>query len=990
MQGNLGDNASAAFPLLAAPQQDAAVHPDELQMMRPFARFSGGGLSRGIAWAATVTAVVLPSFAHAKTANRHAGPLPAPAAQPSPTPLPPLPPLPTAPIAPGVPDVPALTTAAAIRALSPEQAEQALPVLVRGVITCAGSLTFIQDGTAGIFIDVPVSTKGKYQVGQFGDLSGYTAPGLFAPQIVPRKFTVLGTTALPLARPAKYDELSSGKLDSQRVEIAGIIRAVMSDERPDMRRTVTLKMASDDGVFPVTVSDLPPEKLRQMADASVRARGVVGGVFNERRQMIGIKVYVGTPDDLIIDVPGAAEPYTMPVTPIERLLRFQPEGPSRHRVRIQGTVTLARAGAQLFIDDGSGGVLVRIRQMDPVAVGDRLDVLGFPEMGDWTPFLNDAVFRRQGPATLAVIPISVTADQELSAGAHDSRLVTVEGELVDVIFDAGRFLMVAKSKNVLFEAELPRASEQSAPAGRLADMRNGSRVRLTGISVVRLDGPHDHPTQFRLLLRSPDDVTILQKPSWWTLGRLIWILIGLATVAAAAVVWGVLLRRRVRVQTGIIRKQIQNETTLEARYQELFDNANDIVYTHDVSGRILTVNRAGETITGYSRAELMQKTIFDLALPRKDAIATWLQKLSDGQVMRPTFESELVAKDGRFIPVEISVRALMDGDRIKAIEGIARDISERKRAENELGVAHKRLVEASRRAGMAEVATGVLHNVGNVLTSVTASATQLTEQLRGSSLPQLTTVAAAVRAHAADLPQFIANDPAGRALPDQLAGLAEHLTGEHRAIAREVESLGRSVEHIKEIVAMQQGYARVSGVREEVAAETLIEDAVRINREALERHRITLLREFAPAPPLLIEKHKVLEILVNLLSNAKYACDDRPGGTSARITVRIDTPKGERAGDRVRIVVADNGIGIAHEHLARIFDHGFTTRRDGNGLGLHSASTTARELGGSLFVHSDGVGKGARFTLDLPVRPAAAAVAPSAPAPGSVHDTRRT
>src|SRR3569623_1973475 len=163
----------------------------------------------------------------------------------------------------------------------------ALAVKLRGVITCAGSLIFFQDSTAGIFIDAPVSTKGRYQVGQYGDLEGYTAPGLFAPQIVPRQFPVLGTTALPEARPSKYDELSTGKLDSQRGEVEGIVRSVMPDERAELRRTGTLKMASDDGIFPVYVSDLPPDKLRAVVDASVKARGVVGGVFSERRQMIG-------------------------------------------------------------------------------------------------------------------------------------------------------------------------------------------------------------------------------------------------------------------------------------------------------------------------------------------------------------------------------------------------------------------------------------------------------------------------------------------------------------------------------------------------------------------------------------------------------------------------------------------------------------------------------------------------------------------------------
>ncbi|MES1165938.1 MAG: PAS domain S-box protein [Verrucomicrobiota bacterium] len=890
----------------------------------------------------------------------------------------------------GVP-VRAITTAAAVRALSPEQAEQALPVLIRGVITCAGSLTFIQDRTAGIFIDAPVSTKGRYHVGQFGELEGFTAPGLFAPQIVPRRFTVLSIAPLPPARLATFDELSSGRLDSQRVEIAGIIRAVMPDERPDLRRTVTLKMAADDGVFPVTVSDLPPEKLHAVADAAVVVRGVVGGLFNERRQMIGIKLYVGHPDDFIIKGAGHADPYAVATTPVEQLLRFQPEGSSPHRVRVKGTVTLFHPRVGLYVEDGTGGVAVRSRQTEALAVGDEVEVLGFPEMGPWAPLLGDGVFRRTGAPGAAVAPISVTADQELSAGAHDSRLVSLEADLIDLVRDTGRVLLVAKAKNIVFDAELAQTDDGTVggAGGPSFDLQNGSRVRLTGISSVRLEGGGDHPTQFRLLLRGLGDVKVLRRPSWWTLSRLVWILVGVGALAALALAWGLLLRRRVRAQTGIIRQQVLTENSLEARYRDLFDNANDVVYTHDMSGRLLTVNRAGEILTGYPRAELLQRTILDFALPeRRETVVTWLKKLSAGEATRPTFESELVAKDGRFVPLEISVRALTDATGKQIVEGIARNIVERKRAEAELAAAHRRLVEASRRAGMAEVAAGVLHNVGNVLTSVTASAVQLGEQLRTSNLPALAAAVARVREHAGELPRFLTEDAEGRDLPALLGRLTEHLTAEHAAIAAEAASLGRSVEHIKEIVAMQQGYARWSGVREEVEARTLIEDALRIHREALERHRITVVREFSPAPALTIEKHKVLEILVNLLSNAKFACDEGAGLAPARITVRVDTPKGERAGDRVRIVVADNGIGIPHENLGRLFDHGFTTRKDGHGLGLHSASLTARELGGALFVHSDGTGKGARFTLDLPVRPptTAAGVGVHSPAPSHTSD----
>ena len=571
---------------------------------------------------------------------------------------------------------------------------------------------------------------------------------------------------------------------------------------------------------------------------------------------------------------------------------------------------------------------IRTRQSDTPVVGEHLEVLGFPEMGPWTPVLEDAIFRRTGPAVEPLVPISVTADQELSAGSHDSRLVTVEAELVDLVRDAGRVLLVAKSKNVLFDAEIPQAGEASGFGASGAEVANGSRVRLTGISMVRVGRDRDHPTEFRLLLRSVDDIVLVQKPPLWTIGRAIWILAVLAAVAALALAWGVALGRRVKSQTAIIRKRIENENALEARYRDLFENANDAIYTHDTSGRFLTVNRAGEALTGYSRAELAQKTIFDLAMPaRREALGVWLQKIAAGEPTRPTFESELLTKDGRSAPVEVNVRPILTGEAITAVEGVARDITERRRAESELGSAQRRLAETSRRAGMAEVVSGVLHNVGGALSAAKDAAARLSGKLKTTAAPDL-----------------------------------------HDALA-DAESLGRSLDHIDEIMLMQQGYARASGAPEETPAETLIEDALRINRAALERAGISVAREYSQAPNLLVEKPRVLQILVNLLSNARQACEEHAGDPPPRIVARIDTPKGERAGTRVRFVVADNGVGIPHEHLGRIFENGFTTKNGAQGIGLHSASLAARELGGALFVHSDGAGRGARFTLELPVRP---------------------
>jgi signal transduction histidine kinase len=169
-----------------------------------------------------------------------------------------------------------------------------------------------------------------------------------------------------------------------------------------------------------------------------------------------------------------------------------------------------------------------------------------------------------------------------------------------------------------------------------------------------------------------------------------------------------------------------------------------------------------------------------------------------------------------------------------------------------------------------------------------------------------------------------------------------------------------NVEHIKEIVAMQQNYAAFGGVKEMIDVVKLVEDSLRINEGSMSRHRVAVIREFGKVPPLNLDKHKMLQILVNLLRNAKHACDES-GRADKRLTVRVANSNG-----RITICVMDNGIGIPPENLTRIFNHGFTTRKGGHGFGLHSGALAAREMGGSLTVHSDGLGQGAAFTLELP------------------------
>ena len=215
------------------------------------------------------------------------------------------------------------------------------------------------------------------------------------------------------------------------------------------------------------------------------------------------------------------------------------------------------------------------------------------------------------------------------------------------------------------------------------------------------------------------------------------------------------------------------------------------------------------------------------------------------------------------------------------------------------------------------------------------------------------------REHAHDLGAFITEDPRGKHLPAYLAQLSEHLQAEQAANAGELDSLRSNVEHIKEIVAMQQNYASFGGVKEMVNVTDLVEDSLRLNEGALSRHDVEVVREIDAVPPLNVEKHKMLQIMVNLLRNAKYACHDSACGQAA--DVRVANGDG-----RIKISVIDNGVGIPPENLTRIFNHGFTTRKDGHGFGLHSGALAAKEMGGALTVHSDGVGQGAAFTLELP------------------------
>ncbi len=385
-------------------------------------------------------------------------------------------------------------------------------------------------------------------------------------------------------------------------------------------------------------------------------------------------------------------------------------------------------------------------------------------------------------------------------------------------------------------------------------------------------------------------------------------------------------------------------------------------------------NPSFERTTGWPVDELINEPI--------TAMQGWFEpywrKILDlvGRGDEHAIEVQVPFRDGPMVWLEASAKVVEqrpDG----AIRWVvvSRNVDERHEAQQrildgarELQDMHSQLVAMARQAGMAEIANNVLHNVGNVLNSVNVSVGLVSGTIRDSKLQGLAKAVQLMNDHAGDLGDFLTRDEKGVRLPGYFNKLVTALQGEHEAITDELGSLIKSVDHIKNIVGTQQSYSGAASVIEAVGVGELLEDALRMNAGALARHQVLIVRDYTETPVLLLDKSRVLQILVNLIANAKQAMD-RVTDRAHCLTFHLEEADGD-AGRRLRIIVEDNGEGILPENMAHLFIHGFTTRKEGHGFGLHSCALAAKEMGGSLTARSDGPGQGAAFTLELPYKAA--------------------
>ena len=406
--------------------------------------------------------------------------------------------------------LPILNRVSQLRRLTPDQAKKGYPVRIRGVVTyydLAHGDFFVQDATGAMYILPPAGLA--VRAGQYVEVEGISRVAEFASEVFEARIRVLSERRLPPPLGVSAEELASGAYDCQRIEVEGVVRAANSYQG-GLSLDVTAGAVQFKAYVPNTT--LVPAEL---VDARVHIRGTCGGFYNRKDQFIALQVMVPTLADIRIAEPAPGNQFTAQAQSIRSILRATPNRGYRHRVRVQGVVTLQRLGRSLFIRDDSVGLLVKTRQLTALHVGDRVDVAGFPALGDYAPILQDAIFQRIG-ASAPLVPVTVTAP-EAWLGSFDAELIRISARLIESSQGSGQRSLVLEAGNINFRAEIEEA------AGRkLAGLENGSLLQLTGICSVQVD-ENRAASSFLLLLRSAGGVVVLppdpDEPNAIRLGR---------------------------------------------------------------------------------------------------------------------------------------------------------------------------------------------------------------------------------------------------------------------------------------------------------------------------------------------------------------------------------------------------------------------------------------------------------------------------------------
>ena len=592
---------------------------------------------------------------------------------------------------------PVLTTVAQVQELRADQAAQSFQVRLRGVMTYADSdwtLWFIHDSTAGIYI-YRNDEAGQLEPGQEVELEGYSIDSKGTPAVRTTRLTVLGRSPLPHAQARSFEQLAGSGSDGQWVEIEDLVRSVKSSSGH-----CQLRLGRKE-VFSAIIAVRGDAQLRlDWIESTVRLRGVYRAELDENHRRTGFSLFVPGLDQVQVITPAGGDAWKRPVRSWTEVRSSMNSLRSDQRLQVHGVVTHQESDGSFFVQDGSGGGCVQAFPRVPLAPGDRIEVAGFPSLVRGAPALVDATVHRIGSGT-APLPRSMTA-AEAQKGGHEGEFLQVRGRLLRRAAQADQVTLVLRDGNLVFRAFL-----ESTNAARLwPDLREESTVAVAGVWLTtRSEQPTSRVPQ--LILSSTSSLVVLEGPPWLTVPRALTIL---GVVAALFLGWVSFSARR--------------QATLKERYRQLFENATDMIYTHTLEGTFISLNPAGERITGWPRTEATALSLDRLVAPEQRrqlqaAISSIAKNGGSGSL-----DFEILTREGKPKSLEASVRVLRRQGLAVAIEGIARDVSERKRAEENLLTSREQLrllaakLQSIREEERTRIARDVHDELGQTLTAL--------------------------------------------------------------------------------------------------------------------------------------------------------------------------------------------------------------------------------------------------------------------------------